>query len=82
MAAVTLTAVLALPASALAGAAGQSAPGESNLGFLLAGLVVAWAGFFAYTIYLSRKNRDLRRELDDLKRTLAERNERQPRDRQ
>ena len=51
----------------------SDAPGESNLGYLLAGTLLTWAGFFAYAVYLWRKNRDLRREVDDLRRTLGER---------
>ena len=66
--------VLALTApAALAAPAAQDAPGESNLGYLLAGTLLTWAGFFAYAVYLWRKNRDLRREVDDLRRTLGER---------
>lgn len=51
----------------------SDAPGESNLGYLLAGTLLTWAGFFAYAIYLARKNRDLRREVEDLRRVLGER---------
>ncbi|MCY4450291.1 MAG: CcmD family protein [Chloroflexi bacterium] len=66
--------VLALTApAALAAPAAQDAPGESNLGYLLAGTLLTWAGFFAYAIYLARKNRDLRREVEDLRRLLGER---------
>ena len=66
--------VLALTApAALAAPLAQDAPGESNLGYLLAGTLLTWAGFFAYAVFLWRKNRDLRREVDDLRRTLAER---------
>ncbi len=66
--------VLALTApAALAAPAAQDAPGESNLGYLLAGTLLTWAGFFAYAVYLWRKNRDLRREVEDLRRTLGER---------
>ena len=66
--------LLALTApAALAAPLAQDAPGESNLGYLLAGTLLTWAGFFAYAVYLARKNRDLRREVDDLRRTLAER---------
>ncbi len=66
--------VLALTApAALAAPIAQDAPGESNLGYLLAGTLLTWAGFFAYAVYLWRKNRDLRREVDDLRRTLGER---------
>ncbi|MCH8848350.1 MAG: hypothetical protein J4N31_03430 [Chloroflexi bacterium] len=63
----------AVPLTALAAVAPQSAPGESNLGFLLAGTALAWAGFFAYAFYVGRKNRELRRDIEDLQRTLAER---------
>ena len=65
--------VLALTApAALAAPATQDAPGESNLGYLLAGRLLTWAGFFAYAVFLWRKNRDLRREVDDLRRILGE----------
>ena len=66
--------VLALTAPAvLAAPAAQDAPGESNLGYLLAGTLLTWAGFFVYAVFLWRKNRDLRREVDDLRRTLGDR---------
>ena len=66
--------VLALTApAALAAPLGQDAPGESNLGYLLAGTLLTWAGFFAYAIYIARKNRELRREVEELRRTLGER---------
>ena len=63
---------LAAPA-ALAAPLAQDAPGDDNLGYLLAGTLLTWAGFFAYAVYLARKNRDLRREVEDLRRTLGER---------
>ncbi len=66
--------VLALTApAALAAPVADDAPGESNLGYLLAGTLLTWAGFFAYAIYLARKNRDLRREVEELRRRLGER---------
>ena len=66
--------VLALTApAALAAPAAQDAPGESNLGYLLAGTLLTWAGFFVYAVFLWRKNRDLRREVEDLRRQLGER---------
>ena len=71
-AALAVVALLALPSVAAAAFAGQSAPGESNLGFLLAGLLLAWGGFFAYAFYLSRKTREMRREIDELREQLAE----------
>ena len=75
----SLFAVLALLAlaapSAMAAALGQDAPGESNLGYLLAGTLLTWAGFFAYAFYIGRKNRDLRNELEELRRTIAQRDD-------
>ena len=66
--------VLALTTpAALAAPAAQDAPGESNLGYLLAGTLLTWAGFFAYAVYLWRKNRDLRREVEELRGLLGER---------
>ena len=62
-----------VPLTVLAAVAPQDAPGESNLGFLLAGTAVAWAGFFAYAFYIGRKNRELRRDIDELRRSLADR---------
>ena len=73
MAASLAALVAAVPLTALAAVAAQDAPGESNLGFLLAGTALAWTGFFAYAFYLGRKNRELRRDIEDLRRTLAER---------
>lgn len=63
---------LAAP-SAMAAPPAQSAPGESNLGYLLAGTLLTWAGFFAYAVYIGRKNRELRREVEELRAALAER---------
>lgn len=45
---------------------------QSNLGYLLAGTLLTWAGFFAYAVYLWRKNRDLHREVEELRHTLGE----------
>ena len=73
MAASAAALVALMPLSALAAVAPQDAPGESNLGFLLAGTALAWVGFFAYAFYLGRKNRELRRDIEDLQRILAER---------
>ena len=73
MAASVAALAAAVPLTALAAVAPQDAPGESNLGFLLAGTALAWAGFFAYAFYVGRKNRELRRDIEDLRRTLDER---------
>ena len=64
---IAILAILALPGTALAAASAQdAAPGESNLGFLLVGELIAWAGFFAYVFYMSRKTNEMRREIDEL----------------
>ncbi len=55
-----------LPQAVFAAAAGQASP-NSNMGYLLAGTIVVWAGFFVYAFYIARRNRDLRRELEDLR---------------
>ena len=65
---------LAAPA-ALAAVSAQSAAGESNLGYLLAGMLLTWAGFFAYAVYVARKNSALRREVEELRAALAERDD-------
>ena len=70
--AVLLLLAVAAP-TAMAATSAQEAPGESNLGFLLAGTLLTWAGFFAYAFYISRKNRDLRREIEELRQLLDER---------
>ena len=68
--------LLALAApSTMAAALGQESPGESNLGYLLVGTFLTWAGFFAYAFYIGRKNRDLRNELEELRRTIAQRDD-------
>ena len=54
----------------------EDSPGESNLSFLFAGFAVVWAGLFAYVFYLHRRGQDLRREVESLRRELAEREER------
>ena len=65
--------VALVPLTALAAVAPQDAPGESNLGFLLAGTALACVGFFAYAFYIGRKNRELRRDIENLRRILDER---------
>ncbi len=71
---IAVGALLAVAApAALAAPSAQGAPGESNLGYLLAGTLLTWAGFFAYAVYIARKNRELRREVEELRAALAER---------
>ena len=63
---ITLLAILALPSTAFAATTAQEAPGQGNLGFLVVGSFVVWAGFFAYAFYMSRKTNEMRREIDEL----------------
>jgi CcmD family protein len=72
VAALVLLAAL-LPQVVLAAPAAQQAPGEGNLGYLLAGFIAVWAGFFAYIFYIARKNIALRRDVEDLKHELSTR---------
>ena len=45
---------------------------DGNLPFLFAVYTVTWAAFFAYAFYMSRRQRELRRELNEIKRALEE----------
>ncbi len=49
---------------------------EANLPFLFAVYIITWAAFFAYVFYVSRRQRELRNEIRDLKRALEERDSR------
>ncbi len=51
----------------------QDRDGESELPWLFAVFFVTWAAFFAYIFMMSRRQRDMQRELETLKRALAER---------
>ena len=46
---------------------------EANLPFLFAVYIITWAAFFAYVFYVSRRQRELRNEIETLKRALEER---------
>ena len=46
---------------------------EANLPFLFAVYIITWAGFFAYAFVMSRRQKEMRRELDALKAAVAER---------
>ncbi|MBL75343.1 MAG: hypothetical protein CL763_00200 [Chloroflexi bacterium] len=60
--------MLSLPASA--SAIGQSDDNNSNLGYLLAGSLLTWAGFFIYAFFISKKNASLHREIAELQKNL------------
>ena len=48
---------------------------EANLPFLFAVYILTWAGFFGYAFYMSRRQRDMRRDIDALRQALRERQE-------
>ncbi|MCH8184943.1 MAG: CcmD family protein [Chloroflexi bacterium] len=50
----------------------QDRDGESELPWLFAVFFVTWAAFFAYVFMMSRRQRDMQREIETLKRALAE----------
>ena len=45
---------------------------EANLPYLFAVFIITWAVFFGYIFVTSRRQKDLRREIEALKETLAE----------
>lgn len=47
---------------------------ETNLGFLFAIYIVTWAAFFAYVFVMSRRQRDLGRQIEQLKELAGNRN--------
>ena len=51
----------------------QEPEGESELPWLFAVFFVTWAAFFVYIFIMSRRQREMQREIDALKRALAER---------
>jgi CcmD family protein len=48
----------------------QAQPPPENFPYLFAALAVSWAGFFVYAFWISRRQQDLRREIDEIKQTL------------
>ncbi len=49
-----------------------------NLSFLFAAFAVVWVGVLAYVVSLSRRNRDLEHDLEDLRAVIEEREARDP----
>ncbi|MBI4336843.1 MAG: CcmD family protein [Chloroflexi bacterium] len=52
--------------------AGTIPPG-TKLGFLFAVLLVSWGAFFAYSFFMSRRQQELRKEIEALRRHLEAR---------
>ena len=69
-----LVVCLSFTGVALAADHGQadSSPG-ANLPYLLGMYTVSWLAFFAYAFYITRRQRGLRRQIEDLRRSLDER---------
>ena len=51
----------------------EHTPGESELPWLFAVYIITWGAFFGYAFMMSRRQREMRREIDLLRRVLAER---------
>lgn len=51
----------------------QQARGEAELPWLFAVYIITWAAFFGYVFVMSRRQREMRAEIEVLKRALAER---------
>lgn len=50
----------------------ESSDPEANLPYLFAVYSITWIVFFAYLYYLSQRQRNLRREVEELRQILAE----------
>ena len=48
---------------------------EANLPFLFAVYILTWAGFFGYAFYMSRRQRDMRHDIDALRQALRDRDD-------
>ena len=56
----------------------QDGDADENLPYLFAAYIITWAGFFAYVFVVSRRQREMQRELEALKQALADREEQAP----
>ena len=54
----------------------QAGEPDANLEYLFAVFIITWAAFFAYTFYMSRRQREMRKEIDALRRALVDRERR------
>ena len=66
----SLLGLLILLAPAMLGA--NHTKGEDYLPFLFAVFAVTWLAFFVYAFFMSRKQADLKREIDALKQSLED----------
>ena len=59
-----------------AGNAQNGSDPESNLPFLFALYTITWLAFFAYAFYMTRRQSELNREIQELRRMLEQREQR------
>ena len=52
--------------------AAQDSEPEANLPYLFAVYIITWLAFFGYVFYMSRRQREMQREIEELKRTISE----------
>lgn len=72
-AAVGVAAAAGVTTETAAGFAGQQNTNtNTNLGYLFAIYIITWAGFFAYVLMVSRRQKDIERELARLRERLGE----------
>ena len=45
---------------------------SSNLSFLFVAFLVTWAAFFAYAFFVNRRQREIQREIEELRRSVEE----------
>ena len=50
---------------------------DPNLGFLFGVFIVTWAGFFGYAFMMSRRQREMQREIAELRAVIQGRKERE-----
>ena len=51
----------------------QAALPSPNLPFLFAAFAVSWLAFFAYVFFVNRRQQEIRREIEELRRSLEQR---------
>lgn len=68
------TAIMAmLPGYAFAGASLQAEEHPANLRYIFAAFMAIWAGYFLYAMFMSWRERKLRRDIEELQLQLKER---------
>ena len=64
-----------IPVSMAQGESRNDLEPDQNLGFLFSVFIVTWAGFFGYAFLMSRRQREVRREIDTIKALVEEQKE-------